>query len=272
MENPVTQDPPFAMIALPPARSAEKPRRTGLTMMADWGLGLHQQEDILSLGGRYVDFAKIVTGTARLYERGYLTDKLALYKAHRVRPFIGGQFFEYVLANQGWQALPAFFDEALATGFDTLEISDNCIPLDDAERVAAVELARRHGLSVMGEVGSKNEANDVDLLIAQAHQFFAAGAECVLVEAAELVEGGKAKPEMLAALREGLDLGRVMIELPGPWISGVTLSLIQDLKKALIAGFGPDVNIANVHAEDLIATEALRVGLGVVGPTERLAG
>lgn len=270
-EQPVTQDPPFAMIELPCERSAAKPRKTGLTMMADWGLGLHQQEDILSLGGRYVDFAKIVTGTARLYERGYLTDKLALYRAHRVRPFIGGQFFEYVLANKGWEAVPAFFDEALAVGFDTLEISDNCIPLADDERTSAVEMARARGLSVMGEVGSKNDANDIQLLIAQARQLFEAGAECVLVEAAELVEAGRPKPDMLEALRAGLDLGRVMIELPGPWISGVTLSLVQDLKKALIASFGPDVNIANVHAEDLIATEALRVGLGVTGPTTRLA-
>ena len=268
----MTQNPPFSAIGLPPERSAAKPRKTGLTMMADWGMPLHQQEDILGLGGRYVDFAKIVTGTARLYERRYLTDKLALYKSHQVRPFIGGQFFEYVLARQGWEALPAFFDEAVAVGFETIEISDNCIPLADDERSAAVSLARSHGLAVMGEVGSKNDANDVEVLIAQAHQLFEAGAECVLVEAAELVEDGKAKPEMLEALRVGLDLGKVMIELPGPWISGVTLSLVQDLKKALIAAFGPDVNIANVHAEDLIATEALRVGLGVVGPTTRLAG
>lgn len=266
------QAPPFAMIELPPERSATKPRKTGLTMMADWGLPLHQQADILDLGGRYVDFAKIVTGSARLYERSYLADKLALYRKHQVRPFVGGQFFEYVLARMGWGALPAFFDEALAVGFETIEISDNCIPLTDEERSSAVELARSRGLHVMGEVGSKNEESDVGLLIEQARQLFEAGAEHVLVEAAELVEAGRPKPGTLEALRAGLDLGRVMIEVPGPWISGVTLSAVQDLKKALIASFGPDVNIANVHAEDLIATEALRVGLGVTGPTTRLAG
>ena len=32
---------------------------------------------------------------------------------------------------------------------------------------------------------------------------------------------------------------------------------------------GPDVNIANVMPDDLIETEALRVGLGVVGPSRR---
>lgn len=268
----MTEGPPFAMIGLPSERSATKPRRTGLTMMADWGLPLRQQEDILGVGGRFVDFAKFVTGTARLYERSYLADKLALYREHRVRSFIGGQFFEYVLATQGWDALPAFFDEAVAVGFETLEISDNCIPLAEEERTAAVDLARARGLSVMGEVGSKTQANDVSLLIAQARRLLDAGADCVLVEAAELVENGRPKPGMFEALRAGLDLDRVMIELPGPWISGVTLPLVHDLKKALIAAFGPDVNIANVHAEELVATEALRVGLGVTGPTTRLAG
>ncbi|MEZ5859603.1 MAG: phosphosulfolactate synthase [Geminicoccaceae bacterium] len=261
---------PFAAIELPSGRSTTKPRKTGLTMMADWGLPLHHQEDILELGGDYVDFAKIVTGSARLYKRGYLTDKLALYRDAGVRPFIGGQFFEYVLANQGWQAVAPFLAEARNLGFETIEISDNCIPLSNEDRARAVALALENGLSVMGEVGSKNESSDAAELIGQAETFFGAGAELVLVEAAELVADGRPKPEMLAELRAGLDFDRVMVELPGPWISGVTLSLIQDLKKALVRELGPDVNIANVHAEDLIATEALRVGLGVVGPTTRL--
>jgi phosphosulfolactate synthase (CoM biosynthesis protein A) len=49
----------------------------------------------------------------------------------------------------------------------------------------------------------------------------------------------------------------------------VTLSQISDLKKLLIAEFGPAVNLANLKADDLIETEASRVGLGVVGPKGR---
>ena len=68
--------PPFAAIALPRERSHSKPRRTGLTMMMDWGLPLGQQRDWLQLQARYVDLAKIVVGTARLYEEHYLREKL----------------------------------------------------------------------------------------------------------------------------------------------------------------------------------------------------
>jgi hypothetical protein len=39
-------------------------------------------------------------------------------------------------------------------------------------------------------------------------------------------------------------------------------------KKFLVSEFGPDVNLANVLPQDM-ETEALRVGLGVVGPRER---
>jgi phosphosulfolactate synthase (CoM biosynthesis protein A) len=59
---------------------------------------------------------------------------------------------------------------------------------------------------------------------------------------------------------------KVLIELLGPWISGVTLSAAEDLKKFLVAGNGSDVNLANVLPHDILETEALRVGLGVVGP------
>ena len=63
-----------------------------------------------------------------------------------------------------------------------------------------------------------------------------------------------------------VSMSRVLIELPGPWISHITLSVVEDMKKFLVSEFGPDVNIANVMPADILETEALRVGLGVVGP------
>jgi len=261
----------FSFIDLPLQRSTAKPRTTGLSMVADWGMPLGQVRDLLGLIGPYADFAKIVTGTARLYPRDQLTAKLEAYNAAGVRPFIGGQFLEYVLAEYGRRTLSRFFEEARSLGFATIEVSDNCLPLEDAERRAIIEEAVASGLSVMGEVGSKDEGSDVEELIRQAGICFEAGAELVLVEAAELVEEGRIHQAMIERLRAGLDMRRVMIELPGPWISGVSLSQVEDMKKALIAALGPDVNLANLKAEELIATEALRTGLGVVGPKVRRA-
>jgi len=257
---------PFAMVELPAARSRSKPRANGRTMMCDWGLTLEHQGALLELAGDYIDLAKITVGTSRLYREDYLKAKLALYKEHNVRPFLGGQFQEYVYATMGRQALKPFLEEAKRIGFQVVEVSDNIVPLTAQERREQIALGREIGLTVLGEVGSKSERSDIMTLVAQARDAFEAGAELVLVEAAELVENGKPNLAMFEGLRRHLDMARVLIELPGPWISGVHPCDIHDLKKMLVREFGPDVNLANVHHEDVIETEALRVGLSVVGP------
>jgi phosphosulfolactate synthase len=257
---------PFAFVELPRGRSLDKPRRTGLTMMVDFGLPYRYAADVVEMAGAWIDLAKIAVGTSRLYDLGYLRRKLRLYKQQRIRPFIGGQFQEYVFATYGAAALPRFLQEARRVGFDVVEISDNCVPLDDRQRREQISLAIDCGLAVFGEVGSKDVKSDARRLIRQAEVCFEAGAELVLVEAAELMDRGRPKTTLIEGLRRGLDMSRVLIELPGPWITGITLHAVEDMKKFLVSEFGPDVNIANVMPQDILETEALRVGLGVVGP------
>lgn len=263
---------PFAFVELPQTRSQHKPRRKGLTMVADFGLPVRYAEDLLDLAGRYIDLMKIAVGTSRLYDEDTLRRKLELYRARGVRPFVGGQFQEYVYATYGAEALPRFLREAKRVGFETIEISDNCVPLTDAERREQIRMAQDCGLAVFGEVGSKDARTGTSQLIAQAQTCFDAGCELVLVEAAELMACGEPNKALITSLRDAIDFSKVLIELPGPWISGVTLSAIEDMKKFLVREFGPDVNIANVLPSDIMETEALRVGLGVVGPTTRGAG
>ena len=143
--------------------------------------------------------------------------------------------------------------------------------LTDAERRDIIGEAIAAGLSVFGEVGSKDRKSTADSLIEQAGICFDAGSELVLIEAAEFVENGELNESLIAAVTSRLDMTRVMIELPGPWISGVTLAQVYDMRKLLIGAFGPDINIANVKPDDVFDTEALRVGLGVVGPSARSA-
>jgi len=261
----MTSRPPFDFVQLPAARS-RKPRHNGRTMMIDDGLPLGYTGDLMEMAGDYVDLAKIKTGTARLYSHDALQAKLALYKRWGVRSFLGGQFHEYVLATQGEPALPRFYQEALNLGFETIEISDNIVPLSPQQRRDQIRAAVATGLTVFGEVGSKETLNDPGLLIQQARDCFDAGAELVLVEAAELVDGGQLRVASIELLMRELDMTRVMIELPGPWIADVRSCDIELMKKTLIAVLGPDVNLANVSATSLIDTEAARVGLGTAGP------
>ncbi len=266
------EDVPFAFVQLPRERSQRKPRSKGLTMVVDFGLPYRLAEDIFDLSGSYIDLMKIAVGTSRLYELGMLRRKLALYRKYGAQPFLGGQFQEYVYAVYGSKALPAFLCEAKRVGFDVVEVSDNCVPLTDWQRASQIKLARDCGLEVFGEVGSKNTKTTARSLISQAEICFKAGSRLVLVEAAELMQSGRPKRGLIKSLRTALDMSKVLIELPGPWISGITLSEIEDMKKFLVSEFGPDVNIANVMPQDVMETEALRVGLGVVGPAPRAAG
>jgi phosphosulfolactate synthase len=262
---------PFSMVDLPAERSTTKPRSKGLTMMVDFGIPMGSLEDRLKLIGPYVDLGKIAVGTSRLYQEDYLRSKLALYKEFGIRPFLGGQFQEYVFATQGEKAIPAFLAEAKRVGFDVVEISDNCVPLNPDERKAQIRMALDHGLAVIGEVGSKTDITVAADLVDQARDCFEAGAELAIVEGAELVENGVPKTDLINELRAGLDMSKVLLELTGTWIKGITLSDVNELLKFFVTEFGPDVNVANVLPDEILETEALRVGLGVVGPDARTA-
>jgi phosphosulfolactate synthase len=256
---------PFEFISLPAGRSSTKPRANGLTMMIDWGLGLQRLEDALEISGDYVDLGKIAVGTPRLYDETLLKRKFEVYETHGIRPFLGGMFIEHYYENNGLQAMDRFYDEAVRVGFKVIEVSDNLRPFSTKERQSLIQSALDHDLTVFGEVGAKWQANDAATLIAQAQECFDAGCELVLVEGAELVDSnGEPMRELLDALRQAMDLDRVLFELPGPWISGSTMCAIHDLKKLLIGEFGANVNIANVMPDDVMETEVLRAGLSVI--------
>jgi phosphosulfolactate synthase len=250
-------DKPFSFIDLPAERSTGKPRKRGLTMMVDWGLGLRRLDDALTLGGEYVDLGKIAVGTPRFYDEGLLKEKFEIYASHDVRNFLGGMFIEHYYAANGLQAMGRFYDEAKRVGFDTIEVSDNLKPFSSKERASLIALAKERGLAVFGEVGSKWDETTADDMIGQANECFDEGCELVLVEGAELVdENGAPLRDILDALGAALDMDKVLFELPGPWIGGCTMDSVHDMKKLYIREFGPDVNIANVMPDDIIETEA----------------
>jgi phosphosulfolactate synthase len=256
----------FDFIAPPPERSLTKPRACGYTMVIDQGLGMAAQRDLLDIAGDYIDFAKFKSGQSRLYREAHLLQKIEQYLASGVKPFIGGQFHEYVFAVYGGAALSRFYAEARRVGFSTIEISDNVVPLTPQQRRDQIRSAIDAGLEVFGEVGSKDNQTSASELIDQAGVCFEAGASLVLVEAAELVTSGKPNQAMLDELTAHLDMKRVMIELPGPWIPDVRTCDIELLKKLLVSALGPDVNVANVSHDSVIDFEATRVGLGTAGP------
>ena len=259
----------FDFVPLPAERSMEKPRTSGITMMIDKGETIEYLQGLLRMSGPFIDLVKIAVGTSRLYLEDYYREKLELFKSHDIKPFIGGQFLEFIFATQGWGGVQPYFEAAAEYGVEAIEISDNCVSLTDGERERMVRSAVDAGLEVHGEVGSKTGKQDVAELIAQANICMDAGASIVLFEAAELMPGGAADRALIDSIREQMDVRKVIFELPGWWIEGTTNNVIYELQKFLLTEFGPDVNIGNVPPWMTFNLEALRCGLSSVGPTER---
>jgi phosphosulfolactate synthase (CoM biosynthesis protein A) len=104
----------------------------------------------LSVAGNYIDIFKVAIGTARLFPKELLVEKLPLLRGHQVRPFLSGQMQEYMLHTRCIAALPAHFEEARAVGFDMIEISDNIVELGDGVRDRMIRMAQDAGLAPVG--------------------------------------------------------------------------------------------------------------------------
>ena len=89
--------PAIAPIPLEKRRSLEKPRRSGVTMVSDHEKSLPALTGLLDVAGAYIVVFKIAPGTACVFPRGHLIEKLALLCAHGVCSLLGGQMQEYAL-------------------------------------------------------------------------------------------------------------------------------------------------------------------------------
>lgn len=255
----------FAATQLDPRRSSTKPRRSGLTMVSEWGLGPNALADFLVNAEPYVDIVKIPTGTGRLYRRDQLLAKIERYSHGRIRTLVGGQFQEYVLHTEGAAALPRHFDELRSVGFDLVEISDNVVAVGDDMRRRMMDLAQERGMAAVVEVGSKQTFGEPARLVEDADRFLQWGAELVIIEGRELMTDGTINDALFAAIEGCGNLARMMMEVPTPRVGSTTVEIYQ-VKKALVRAFGPDVNIGNISPELVFETETTRLGLGSSGP------
>ena len=58
---------------------SEKPRRQGLVMMLDKGLGLHLAKD-MTAAAQFIDIVKLGWATPRLFPEAFIREKIRLYR------------------------------------------------------------------------------------------------------------------------------------------------------------------------------------------------
>jgi phosphosulfolactate synthase len=253
------------ILDFPHADRVPAPRRRGMTMVIDKGTGLTDTRDLLELAGDYVDQIKLTFGTSAFYTTRLLKQKIELVKSYGVDIFPGGTFLELAVL-QG--KLSEYLARAQDLGFTGVEVSDGTISIADGDRRRIIERARACGFDlVVSEVGKKDPRDRVpDLhLWTQVENDFQSGSDFVIVEGRESGEGVVIYDEDGCIIEDELegmvshvsDPSRLMWEAPN-----------KSQQQALILRFGPNVNLGNVGPPDVLALEALRVGLR--GDTLRL--
>ena len=232
-----------------------KPRRTGITMLIDKGLTVHETRDLLSLNAPYIDFLKLTFGTAALYPKPVLEEKINVAKAFEVAVYPGGTFFEIAL----WEKKSDLYFQSLAgLGFEWVEISDGSLDISPGERSLAIQKAQNTGLKVITEVGKKDTANQPsgNWLAETARRDLEEGADWVIIESRESGKGigiydhrGEVIPAMFNELRHKLNVEKLIWEAP-----------LKAQQAMLINEFGPNVNLGNIPTQEVMALEALRRG------------
>jgi len=150
-QDPLLQKMAFPFVRIAPR--ASKPRRTGLTAIADRGMGMGQIADLLETAGDYIDLAKIAVGMYRLQKEDFIKRKAAAYHQAGIRVFFAGDVSEMAFM-QGVSS--RFFKELKRLGADAAEISSAQIAMSLRDKCELVRMAKGEGLLPIPEAGQKD--------------------------------------------------------------------------------------------------------------------
>lgn len=245
------------MLYFPLEGRTKKPRQQGLTMVIDKGLGPGETRDLLSMAGDYIDFLKLGFGTSALYNQALLEEKIELTRSFGIDIYPGGTFLEVAVLQD---KLKEYLALAKNLGYTAIEVSDGTINISPEVRERAISMAAELGLRVLTEVGKKDPQDNAPVgdYVEQIRQDLEHGAYRVIVEGRESgknagfydQEGQFIMDEMEEMLSAVGDPQLLIWEAP-----------LKEQQQDLILRFGPDVNLGNISPYEVLALEALRVGL-----------
>lgn len=229
-----------------------KPRPHGITMIMDKGLSIEETRNFLSVSHPYTDIVKLGFGTS--YVTPDLPKKLEVYKEFDIPIYFGGTLFEaYLIRGQ----LDDYIRMCEHYGVSFMEVSDGSIDIEHKEKCKIISRLTKHG-TVLSEVGSKDAAHIIppykwiELMRAELD----AGSKYVIAEAREAGNVGIYRGT--GEVREGL-VQEILTQIPAEKILWEAPQKAQQLY--FIQLIGHDVNLGNIAPHELIALEAMRVGL-----------
>lgn len=229
-----------------------KPRNVGQTMVIDKGLTIIEAQGIAEDVGHLIDYMKIGFGTALITKN--LTKKIAVYKEAGIIPYFGGTLFELFIIRNKFDEYQKFLH---LHGISVAEVSDGSIELDHTQKLKYIQELKKN-FTVISEVGSKDadKVMSPDEWIAMMNKELSAGSVKVITEAREsgtigiFNKDGSANKLLIDTIIANIDISKVMWEAP-----------LKSQQALFIKLLGHDVNLGNVATNEVIALEALRLGL-----------
>lgn len=177
----------FSFIRVAPR--AGKPRKDGLTVVADRGMAMNRVADLVEACSEHIDLVKIGIGAFRLQPEALLKRKIAaLHKAH-IEVFFAGDVTETAFMQGRSQE---FYAAVKKIGADAVEVSSAQVSMSLRDKCELIKMACGAGLKVIAEAGQKGHddwTSSQSYLFAQVDAYRKAGAWKVLVQGEGISEG-----------------------------------------------------------------------------------
>lgn len=229
------------------------PRKNGLTMVMDKGLSLSEVESFAENTSLYTDLVKMGFGTS--YVAPHLMKKIETYQSHGINVYFGGTLFEaFLIRNQINDYIQILKDHNLTH----VEVSDGSIDIDHQKKCELISLFKSEGFTVLSEVGSKdtNKVMAPYKWLKQMHDELDAGSSYVIAEARESGNIGIYRGS--GEVREGL-IEEILTKIPQEKI--IWEAPIKSQQLFFLQLIGCNVNLGNIAPHEIIALEAMRIGL-----------
>lgn len=250
-----------------------KPRTSGLTTTADFGMGYSCVEAVLEMWHEVIDTVKVsalqITADDTAVRR-----KIALYKKWGIDVQVGGPILELArLQHKERETLERMRD----MGYDSLEISAEALPTQHTaeEEKGFADLARSYGFTLHGEVGKKFPGGDrlrksaseldVDAAVREIQMYLDLGCDFVYFEGHLLraiigdnAEHASERGGQIVEMAKRVGPEKIVFEVPFTYLSYASKRILQHW---LVTAFGPDANVGNVQLDEIAELETIRLGM-----------
>lgn len=229
-----------------------RPRKNGLTMVMDKGLGLKQAEMFIDSSAEFVDIVKLGFGTSVVTKN--VVEKIKLYKEAGFRVYLGGTLFEaFIIRNM----LDEYMKFVNKLKIDHVEVSDGSVVMDHDEKCEYIRKLSKN-FTVLSEVGSKEEGIIIhpNKWTSMMLKEIEAGSWKVIAEAREsgnvgiYHRNGSAHTMLVNKIISKVKPDNILWEAPQ-----------KSQQVWFIKLFGANVNLGNIAFEEVIPLETLRLGL-----------